>query len=188
MKKTIDTKKIEGAVRQILQAIGDDPDREGLKSTPRRVAAMYKELFSGTHENPAKHLKTFFSEQYDEIVILRDIPFRSMCEHHLMPFIGKAHIAYLPNGKVVGISKIARVLETFSSRMQVQERLTTQIADLLMEHLNAKGLAVVLKAQHTCITIRGIKKPGAEMVTSALRGYFRKNLATRNEILSLLHD
>ncbi len=186
--KKIDQEKIEKAVRDILEAIGEDPNREGLQQTPKRVAAMYAELFSGLHEDPARHLRTFFTERYDEIVILRDIPFHSMCEHHLMPFIGKAHIAYLPDAKIVGVSKLARLIEGLSLRMQVQERLTTQVADLLMEHLKPKGVAVVMIAQHTCMTIRGVKKPGSQMITSALRGIFKTNLASRTEILSLLKD
>jgi GTP cyclohydrolase I len=187
-KKVVDTDRIEKAVREILEAIGEDPTREGLVKTPKRVAAMYAELFAGTHDDPSRHLQTFFTERYDEIVILRDIPFHSMCEHHLMPFIGKAHIAYLPDGKVVGVSKLARLVEGLSLRMQVQERLTTQIADMLMEHLKPKGVAVVMVAQHTCMTIRGVKKPGSSMITSALRGIFKTNLASRTEILSLLKD
>ncbi len=187
-KKKIDKTKIEQAVIQILEAIGEDASREGLVATPKRVARMYEELCSGLHEDASKHLKTFFTERYDEIVILRDIPFRSICEHHLMPFIGKAHIAYLPSGRVVGVSKLARVVESLSSQLQVQERLTTQIADMLMEHLKPKGVAVVMIAQHTCMTIRGVKKPGSQMITSALRGIFKTNLASRTEILSLLKD
>ncbi len=186
--KKIDQSRIEKAVREILEAIGEDPNREGLVKTPKRVAAMFAELFSGTHDDPSKHLKTFFTERYDEIVILRDIPFHSMCEHHLMPFIGTANIAYLPDGKVVGVSKLARLVEGLSHRMQVQERLTTQVADMLMEHIKPKGVAVILKAQHTCMTIRGVKKPGSTMITSALRGIFKTNLASRTEILSLLKD
>jgi GTP cyclohydrolase I len=186
--KKVDMERIERAVKDILEAIGEDPTREGLVKTPKRVAAMYNELFAGTHEDPSRHLQTFFTERYDEIVILRDIPFHSMCEHHLMPFIGKAHIAYLPDGKVVGVSKLARLIEGLSHRMQVQERLTTQVADMLMEHLKPKGVAVVMIAQHTCMTIRGVKKPGSSMITSALRGIFKTNLASRTEILSLLKD
>ncbi len=186
--KKIDKEKIEQAVIQILEAIGEDPNREGLAATPKRVANMYAELCSGLHEDAAKHLKTFFTERYDEIVILRDIPFHSICEHHLMPFIGKAHIAYLPSGRVVGVSKLARVVETLSNQPQVQERLTTQVADMLMEHLKPKGVAVVMIAQHTCMTIRGVKKPGSQMITSALRGIFKTNLASRTEILSLLKE
>lgn len=186
--KKVDMERIERAVKDILEAIGEDPTREGLVKTPKRVAAMYNELFAGTHEDPSRHLQTFFTERYDEIVILRDIPFHSMCEHHLMPFIGKAHIAYLPDGKVVGVSKLARLIEGLSHRMQIQERLTTQVADMLMEHLKPKGVAVVMIAQHTCMTIRGVKKPGSSMITSALRGIFKTNLASRTEILSLLKD
>jgi len=186
--KKIDKQKIEQAVKQILQAIGEDPHREGLIATPQRVANMYAELCSGIHEDASKHLKTFFTERYDEIVVLRDIPFHSICEHHLMPFIGRAHIAYLPSGRVVGVSKLARVVETLSNQLQVQERLTTQIADMLMKHLRPKGVAVVMIAQHTCMTIRGVKKPGSQMITSALRGIFKTNLASRTEILSLLKE
>ncbi|MFA5865899.1 MAG: GTP cyclohydrolase I FolE [Phycisphaerae bacterium] len=186
--KKVDKERIEKAVREIILAMGEDPDREGIARTPGRVARMYAELFSGAYEDPAKHLQTFFTERYDEIVILRDISFHSMCEHHLMPFIGKAHVAYLPDGRVVGVSKLARLIETLSHRMQVQERLTTQVADLLMEHLKPKGVAVVMIAQHTCMTIRGVQKPGSQMITSALRGFFKTNLASRTEILSLLKD
>lgn len=187
-KPHVDVRKIEKAVRDILEAIGEDPNREGLKRTPQRVAAMYAELFGGYQDDPTRHLQTFFTERYDEIVILRDIPFHSMCEHHLMPFVGKAHIAYLPDGRVIGVSKLARLVETFSHRMQVQERLTTQVADMLMEYLKPKGVVVIMSAQHTCMTIRGVKKPGSSMITSALRGIFKSNLASRTEILSLLKD
>src|SRR5690554_1897626 len=158
----IDLAAIENATKQILLAIGEDPDREGLKNTPRRVARMYKELFGGLFEDPAEHLGVGFSEQYDEMVVLREIPFHSMCEHHLLPFMGKAHIAYLPHGKVVGLSKLARVVEVCSRRPQVQERLTQQIADLIMSRLDAKGCAVIIEATHTCMTIRGVRKPGSE--------------------------
>lgn len=178
--------QIEQAVRTILQAVGENPDREGLIKTPARVARMYAELFSGLDEDPAAHLEVHFNEQYDEMVVLRDIPFYSMCEHHLLPFMGKAHVAYLPDGKVVGLSKLARVVEAFARRPQLQERLTTQIADLLMDKLQAKGAAVIIEANHTCMTIRGVKKPGSVMVTSAMRGSFRKNLATRTEAMNLM--
>jgi GTP cyclohydrolase I len=178
--------QIEQAVRTILQAVGENPDREGLIKTPARVARMYAELFSGLDEDPATHLDVHFNEQYDEMVVLRDIPFYSMCEHHLLPFMGKAHVAYLPDGKVVGLSKLARVVEAFARRPQLQERLTTQIADLLMDKLQAKGAAVIIEANHTCMTIRGVKKPGSVMVTSAMRGSFRKNLATRTEAMNLM--
>jgi len=182
----VDTEIIEQAVRQILGAIGEDPEREGLRETPRRVAAMYEELFSGMFEDPARHLVVNFTEQYDEMVVLRDVPFYSMCEHHLLPFMGKAHVAYLPRGKVVGISKLARVVGVCARRPQVQERLTSQIADLLMSKLNAKGAGVILEAEHTCMTIRGVRKPGSIMVTSAMRGLFKSNLATRTEAINLM--
>ncbi len=182
----VDTAAIERAVRQILVAVGEDPDREGLKATPGRVARMYAEMFSGLFSDPSRHLSVGFSERYDEMVVLRDIPFYSMCEHHLLPFMGKAHVAYLPKGKVVGLSKIARVVEEFAHRPQVQERLTCQVADLLMSQLEARGAAVILEATHTCMTIRGVKKPGAVMITSAMRGTFKSNLATRTEAVTLL--
>jgi len=183
---TVDLAAIEKAARQILVAVGEDPDREGLQQTPARVARMYQELFAGMHEDPAVHLGVGFREQYDEMVVLRDIPFYSMCEHHLLPFMGQAHVAYLPRGRVVGLSKLARVVESFARRPQVQERLTCQIADMIMDKLDAKGSAVIIEATHTCMTIRGVRKPGAVMVTSAMRGTFRANLATRNEAINLL--
>ena len=185
--KNVDTDKIIKAVEQILLAIGEDPNREGLKATPLRVAKMYEELLTGTREDPAEHLKSVFTEKYDEIVLLRDIPFYSVCEHHLMPFIGQAHIAYLPNGKVLGVSKLARIVDAFAKRLQVQERLTDQIADFLMNNLDPKGVAVVLEAAHSCMTIRGIKKPGSVMVTSSLRGIFKSDSRSRNEVMSLIH-
>ena len=183
----VDQQRIAAAVREILLAVGEDPDREGLRDTPNRVARMYAELFSGMQVDPRCHLKTVFTEKYDEMVVLRDVPFRSMCEHHLMPFEGKAHIAYLPDGKVVGLSKLARVLDVFALRLQVQERLTTQVADILMDELNAQGAAVVLEAVHTCMTCRGVKKSGSVMVTSAIRGMCATNPATRAEAMALLH-
>lgn len=182
----VDQARIARAVREILIAIGEDPDREGLRETPSRVARMYAELFSGLHEDPADQLQKFFSESYDEIVLVRDITFCSMCEHHLLPFMGKAHIAYLPNGRVVGLSKLARVVDVVARRPQVQERMTETIADLLVTNLEAKGVAVVLEAIHTCMTIRGVKKPESICVTSAMRGVFRSNLSTRAEVLSLI--
>ena len=185
-KQEVDLDRIEAAVRDILEAVGEDPSREGMRDTPRRVAEMYKELFGGLFEDPASHLEVDFTEEYDEMVVLRDIPFYSMCEHHLLPFMGKAHVAYIPNGKVVGVSKLARVVECFARRPQVQERLTYQIARMLMDRLQAKGVGVIIEATHTCMTIRGVKKPGSVMVTSAMLGTFRKNLATRNEAISLL--
>jgi len=184
----MDLQRIEDAVREILLAVGEDPDREGLKKTPNRVARMYQELFDGLERNPAEHLGAVFTERYDELVVLRDISFNSMCEHHLMPFEGKAHVAYLPDGQVVGISKLARVVDDFAHRPQVQERLTLQIADLLMDKLQAKGVAVVIEATHTCMTCRGIKKAGSVMVTSAVRGLCKSDARTRSEVMSLLHN
>lgn len=184
----MDLKRIENAVREILAAVGEDPDREGLDETPRRVARMYQELFDGLNRDPADHLSATFVETYDELVVLRDISFNSMCEHHLMPFEGKAHVAYLPDGQVIGISKLARVVDDFAHRPQVQERLTSQIADLLMEKLQAKGVAIVVEATHTCMTCRGIKKAGSIMVTSAVRGRCRSDARTRGEVMSLLHN
>ncbi|MBX3394760.1 MAG: GTP cyclohydrolase I FolE [Phycisphaerae bacterium] len=183
----IDKERIARAVREILAAIGDNPDREGLRDTPARVARMYEELFSGLRQDPRSLLMTVFTEKYDELVVLRDIPFNSMCEHHLMPFEGKAHVAYLPDGKVVGLSKLARVVDAYALRPQVQERLTTQIADVIMSELAAQGAAVVIEAVHTCMTCRGVKKPGSVMVTSAIRGVCAENSATRAEVMSLLH-
>lgn len=183
----MDLSRIERAVREILEAAGENPDREGLRDTPKRVARMYQELFAGLKKDPSTHLATAFTERYDELVVLRDIPFNSMCEHHLMPFEGKAHVAYLPDGQVVGISKLARVVDDFAHRPQVQERLTSQIADLLMERLQAKGVAVVIEATHACMTCRGIKKAGSLMITSAIRGLCRSDARTRGEVMSLLH-
>ena len=185
-KHVVDIDAIAQAVRQILKAVGEDPGREGLLRTPQRVAKMYAELFAGMQEDPADHLKVHFTERYDEMVILRDIPFCSMCEHHLLPFMGKAHVAYLPSQKVAGVSKLARVVETFARRPQVQERLTSQIADMLMDKLDARGAGVIIEANHTCMTIRGVRKPGALMITSAMRGLFKTNLATRTEAVNLL--
>ncbi|GMU37524.1 MAG: GTP cyclohydrolase I FolE [Phycisphaerae bacterium] len=182
----MDRERIARAVREILISVGENPDREGLRDTPQRVARMYEELFSGLNENPADLLTTSFTERYDELVVLRDISFNSICEHHLMPFEGKAHVAYLPDGKVAGISKLARVVEAFARRPQVQERLTTQIAGLLMERLEAKGVAVVISAVHTCMTCRGVRKPGSVMITSAVLGLCRSDPRTRAEVMSLL--
>ena len=182
----VDIPRIEKAVREILFAVGEDPDREGLLKTPNRVARAYGELMAGLQQDPRHHLKTVFNERYDEVVLLRDIEFHSLCEHHLLPFTGKAHVAYLPDGKVVGLSKLARLVEGYARRPQVQERLTTQIADALMEALSPIGAACVIEATHTCMTIRGARKPGAVMVTSALRGIFKENPSSRAEILSLM--
>lgn len=184
----VDVPRIERAVREILFAIGEDPDREGLVQTPNRVARAYAEMTAGMRASPREHLKTIFTEQYDEVVLLRDIGFNSICEHHLLPFTGKAHVAYIPAGKVVGLSKLARLVDDFARRPQVQERLTTQIADALMEELNPIGAACVIEATHTCMTIRGARKPGAVMVTSALRGIFKESQSSRHEIMTLMHE
>ena len=186
-KTSVDTRRIEKAVTEILLAVGEDTEREGLKGTPGRVARMYAELLGGMHEDPKQHLRSVFTENYDEIVLLRDIPFYSICEHHLMPFIGSAHVAYLPTGTVLGVSKLARIVDCFARRLQTQERLTYQIADFIMNSLKPQGVAVVLEASHSCMTIRGIKKPGSTMVTSALRGIFKRDPKSRNEVLSLIY-
>lgn len=188
MKKEIDLKRIEKAAEEILLALGQDTQREGLVKTPQRVARMYAELLAGHNDDPKKYVKSIFNENYDEIVLLRDISFYSVCEHHLMPFIGTAHVAYLPDGVVLGISKLARIVDCFAKRLQVQERLTDQIADFLMENLKPKGVAVVLEASHSCMTIRGIKKPGSTMVTSSLRGIFRVDPKSRSEVMGLIHS
>ncbi len=184
----VDTKRIEKAVREILLAVGEDVEREGLVDTPARVARMYVELLSGMREDPKVHLRSVFSEKYEEIVLLRDIPFYSLCEHHILPFIGSAHVAYLPVDKVLGVSKLARIVNCFASRLQTQERLAYQISDFIMTNLKPMGVAVVLEASHSCMTIRGVKKPGSVMVTSALRGIFRKDPRSRNEVLSLIRN
>jgi GTP cyclohydrolase IA len=184
----VDIPRIEKAVREILLAVGEDPDREGLLKTPNRVARAYGELMAGLQEDPKRHLKTVFTEEYDEVVLLRNIEFHSLCEHHLLHFTGRAHVAYLPDGKVVGLSKLARLVEGFARRPQVQERLTTQIADALMEELSPIGAACVIEATHTCMTIRGAKKHGSTMVTSALRGIFKENPSSRSEILTLMYS
>jgi GTP cyclohydrolase I len=183
----VDLARIERAVREILIAVGENPDREGLAETPARVARMYAELFAGLRQDPREHTSKFFTEEYDEVVLVRDISFCSMCEHHLLPFIGKAHVAYIPEGKVIGLSKIARVVEVISRRPQVQERMTEEIANLLVGELGAKGVAVVIEASHSCMTIRGVKKPGSVMVTSAMKGLFRSNLSTRAEVMQLIY-
>ncbi len=183
----VDQARIERAVREILAAVGDDPDREGLKETPARVARMYAELFSGLHIDPRIYLEKFFTEKYDEVVLVRDISFCSICEHHLMPFMGKAHIGYMPAGKVIGLSKLARVVEAVARRPQVQERMTEEIADLLLTELGARGVAVVIEATHTCMTVRGVRKPGSLCVTSAMKGIFRSNLSTRSEVMQLIY-
>ena len=185
--RAVDHERIKRAVREILAAIGEDPDREGLLETPARVARMYAEMFSGLHQDPKVHLQKAFTEKYDEIVLIRDIAFNSVCEHHLLPFMGHAHIGYLPNGRVLGLSKLARLVEVVSHRPQVQERMTETIADLLENDLGAKGVAVVVEASHTCMTIRGVRKPGSLCVTSAMKGIFRSNVSSRAEVLSLIY-
>ena len=183
----VDVDAIKEAVRTILAAVGEDPDRPGLKETPRRVAHMYMEMFAGLHTDAGRHLETTFPETYDEMVLVRDIPFTSMCEHHLLPFSGVAHVAYIPNGKVTGLSKLARVVEEVAKRPQVQERMTQQIAELIDQRLETTGVAVVVSAEHSCMAIRGIKKPGSKTVTSALRGIFKES-STRAEFMSLISD
>ena len=183
----VDHARIERAVREILLAVGENPDREGLLETPARVARMYAEMFSGLHADPKVHLRKAFTEKYDEIVLVRDISFNSVCEHHLLPFMGHAHIAYLPDGRVLGLSKLARIVEVISHQPQVQERMTEQIADLLVDDLGAKGVAVVVEASHTCMTIRGVRKPGSLCVTSAMKGIFRSNVSSRAEVMSLIY-
>jgi GTP cyclohydrolase I len=183
----VDHARIEAAVRELLLAVGEDPNREGLQETPARVARMYAEMFSGLHADPRQLLTKTFTQKYDEMVLVRDIEFASMCEHHLLPFMGKTHIAYLPAGRIVGLSKLPRVVEALAHRPQVQERMTEELADLLMEELNPRGVAVILEATHTCMTIRGVRKPAGICTTSAMRGVFRDNQATRNELMALIY-
>ncbi|MFO0967494.1 MAG: GTP cyclohydrolase I FolE [Gemmataceae bacterium] len=185
--RPVDRGRIEAAVREILLAVGEDPDREGLRETPERVARMYEEMFSGLRQEAASVLSKTFVEKYDEMVLVKDITFDSVCEHHLLPFFGKAHVAYLPNGKIVGLSKLARVVEILSRRPQVQERMTEELADLVMNELDARGVGVVLEASHTCMSIRGIRKSGSVCTTSAMRGTFRSNLSTRAELMALIN-
>ena len=182
----VDLEKMKQAVQMILEAVGEDPKRDGLLETPRRVAKMYAEMFEGLHLDPARHLEVTFTETYDEMVLVRDITFTSMCEHHLLPFSGVAHVAYLPEGKVTGLSKIARVVEEVARRPQVQERMTQTIADLIATKLNTSGVGVVVSAEHSCMSIRGVKKPGSLTITSSLRGDFRDDPATRAEFMSLI--
>ncbi|MBE3595077.1 MAG: GTP cyclohydrolase I FolE [Candidatus Carbobacillus altaicus] len=184
---SVDHEKIEHAVRLILEAVGENPEREGLRETPARVARMYEEIFAGIGEDPAQHFSAIFSEDHEEIVIVKDIPFYSMCEHHLVPFFGKAHVGYIPrDGRVVGLSKLARAVETVAKRPQLQERMTAQIADAIMERLEAHGAIVVIEAEHLCMVMRGVKKPGSKTVTSAVRGFFVENAMARSEALSLI--
>lgn len=185
---SIDVDRIERAVREILLSIGEDPDRDGLVRTPRRIAKMYEEIFSGLAEDPSHHLNVTFEAEHDEMVMVRDIPLHSMCEHHLVPFAGRAHVAYIPgdDGRITGLSKIARLVDGFAKRPQVQERLTTQIADALVEVLKPSGVLVLIEAEHFCMSMRGVKKPGSLTITSAVRGLFKTNAATRSEAMSLI--
>jgi GTP cyclohydrolase I len=185
----VDLERAEAAVRELLLAVGEDPGRPGLVDTPRRVAAMYAELLAGMHANPSDHLEIRFAVEHDEMVMVRDIPFSSLCEHHLVPFMGKAHLAYIPStdGTVTGLSKLARLVDGFAHRLQVQERLTTELADSLDNALHPRGTLVVLEAEHLCMAMRGVKKPGTSTVTSAVRGLFRTDVASRSEAMAFIH-
>ena len=184
--ETVDQAAVRDAVRRIIEAIGEDPDREGLLDTPRRIAETYEELFAGLHQDPLDVLSTGFQESHREMVILKNIPFYSLCEHHFLPFHGQAHVGYVPNGRIVGASKIARVVDIFARRPQMQERLTGQIADAITEGLSPDGVAVVIEAEHLCMTMRGVQKPGTTLITSAIRGAFRRRAVTRSEFLALV--
>ncbi|MBU8907236.1 GTP cyclohydrolase I FolE [Desertibacillus haloalkaliphilus] len=187
--ENFDQEKIEQAVRMILEAIGEDPDREGLLDTPKRVAKMYGEVFQGLNQDPKEHFATIFGEDHEELVLVKDIPFYSMCEHHLVPFFGKAHVGYIPRGgKVTGLSKLARAVEAVAKRPQLQERITSTVADSLVETLDPHGVIVVVEAEHMCMTMRGVKKPGSSTVTSAVRGVFSDDAAARAEVLSLINS
>jgi GTP cyclohydrolase IA len=185
----VDVQRVEKAVGELLAAIGEDPDRDGLQETPQRVAAMYEELFSGISDDPSRHVTVTFAEEHDEMVMVRDIPFASLCEHHLIPFIGRAHVAYIPgeDGRITGLSKLARLVEGFARRLQVQERMTSQIADAIEHRLGPRGVLVVVEAEHLCMSMRGVKKPGTLTVTSAVRGLFRSDPSTRAEAMQFLH-
>ena len=183
----IDRERLLAAVKEMLEALGEDPERDGLAGTPRRIADMYLEVFAGLGTDPSDHLNVTFEIAHDELVLLRNIPFYSMCEHHFLPFFGEAHVGYIPAGRVVGLSKLARVVDGFARRPQIQEQLTSQIAEAIMCTLNPDGVAVVLEAEHMCMTMRGVRKPGSKMVTSAMRGQFRQSGITRSEVLSLVH-
>ena len=183
----MDKERIQNAVWEILIAVGEDPDREGLLETPKRVANMYEEIFAGLTEDPKQHIKLFNEQSNDEMVIVKDIPFYSMCEHHLLPFFGKAHIGYIPSdNKIIGLSKLARIVDNFAKKPQVQERLTSDIADFLNDNLQPKGVAVIMEAEHMCMTMRGARAAGSKTQTSALRGIMRTDAKTRAEVLSLL--
>jgi GTP cyclohydrolase I len=186
---SVDRKRIEEAVHDLLIAVGEDPDRDGLLRTPERVANMYAELFSGIGENPADHLEVTFAAEHDEMVMVRDIPFASLCEHHLVPFMGRAHVAYIPggDGRITGLSKLARLVDGYAKRVQVQERMTTEIADAIEQVLKPKGVLVVVEAEHLCMSMRGVKKPGTLTITSAVRGLFRSDPATRSEAMQFIH-
>jgi GTP cyclohydrolase IA len=188
-KVPVDTARVARAVSEILAAIGEDPERDGLLNTPTRVAAMYEELFSGIADEPGRHLTVTFAAEHDEMVMVREIPFASVCEHHLVPFIGRAHVAYIPNrdGRITGISKLARLVDGFARRLQVQERMTTQIADAIEKALAPRGVLVVVEAEHLCMSMRGVKKPGTVTVTSSVRGLFRNDPATRAEAMQFIH-
>ena len=188
-KGTVDTARVARAVSEILAAIGEDPERDGLVSTPERVAAMYEKLFSGIADDPSRHLTVTFAAEHDEMVMVREIPFASVCEHHMVPFIGRAHVAYIPNddGRITGLSKLARLVDGFARRLQVQERMTTQIADAIESALGPRGVLVVVEAEHLCMSMRGVKKPGTVTVTSAVRGLFRNDPATRAEAMQFIH-
>lgn len=187
-KPEVDLDAVSDAVLTILKAVGEDPNRDGLIDTPRRVARMYSEMFGGLYLDPGRHLEVTFEEGYDEIVLVRDIEFTSMCEHHLLPFRGIAHVAYIPNGRVTGLSKLARVVEEVSRRPQVQERMTQTVADLIEERLGSSAVGVIVKAEHSCMSIRGIRKPGSMTVTSSMRGRFRADAASRAELMSLINQ
>ncbi len=185
---SVDLLRVERAVREILAAIGEDPDRDGLRDTPARVARMYAETCAGLHEDPSRHLKVTFDAEHDELILVRDIAFYSMCEHHLVPFFGKAHVAYIPSteGRITGLSKLARLVDGFAKRPQVQERLTTQVADALVAELDPRGAVVVIEAEHLCMAMRGVRKPGSSTVTSAVRGLFRTDVSARSEAMRLI--
>ena len=185
---SVDIERVKAAVSELLVAIGEDPERDGLVETPRRVASMYEELFSGLHDDPARHLEVTFAADHDEMVMVRDIPFASLCEHHLVPFLGKAHVAYIPaeDGRITGLSKLARLVDGYARRLQVQERMTTQIADAMESVLDPRGVIVVIEAEHLCMSMRGVKKPGTVTVTSSVRGLFRSDVATRAEAMQFI--
>ncbi|HWG72886.1 MAG TPA: GTP cyclohydrolase I FolE [Acidimicrobiales bacterium] len=186
----VDLERIERAVSEILAAVGEDPERDGLRATPARVARMYAEIFAGLHDDPSRHLEVMFEAEHDEMVMVKDIPLYSVCEHHLLPWVGEAHVAYIPSedGRVTGLSKLARVVEGFSQRPQVQERLTTQIADAVERVLQPRGVLVVVQAEHLCMSMRGVRKPGSRTMTSAVRGLFRDSVATRAEAMGFIQD